>query len=369
MAKTKNNVQMPAGIRNKLMAAVAMLMISCVMLITSTYAWFTLSTAPEVTNIDTQVTGNGSLEIALMPTTGDLTAIKSGKGTSNSVTEPDTANRSWGNLVDLDDPAYGLESITLMPTKFAGDDALAKDNILNTAKYGTDGRIIEVKGTTVTKSYVENDFTGSDYGVRAIGEENAGASLNDFASYGYVIDLAMRTNSSNTDGSDVNLLLQTEGIQRIYNGSDGKTASTDDNTKGEGTTFSLPSTNGVSLDLLKAIRFTFVENLGNGKEGVILTNLGTAKLNIPEDATTVSTNKYSLCIINETSVDGNYNLTTLKKNEAKQISVVVWIDGSEVDSADFATEGTTLEGSLNLQFSTDAVLYPAQNTKLKNTAD
>ena len=52
-------------VRKKLTAAILMLLISCIMTVTSTYAWFTLSTAPEVTGIQTTIGGNGNLEIAL----------------------------------------------------------------------------------------------------------------------------------------------------------------------------------------------------------------------------------------------------------------------------------------------------------------
>ena len=42
MEKSKK-FRMPAGIRNKLTAAVAMLLVSSIMMVSSTYAWFTLS--------------------------------------------------------------------------------------------------------------------------------------------------------------------------------------------------------------------------------------------------------------------------------------------------------------------------------------
>ena len=364
MAKTKNNVQMPSDIRNRLMAAVAMLMIACIMLVTTTYAWFTLSTAPEVTNIDTQVAGNGSLEIALMPADGDMTKIVAGKGTSSSVQAVNLANRTWGNLVSLTSTEYGLANINLMPAKIATGDSLTKTNILNTAEYGRDGRITTVSGVTSLASYVVDSgtFTGSDYGVRAIGEANTGVNLDTFATFGYVIDLALRTNTTTEDGGDINLLLQSTGIQRIYNGSDNKSASTDTATQGSGTTFTVTGT--PNADLLKAIRFTFIENMGNNDDTAAINVLGEAKL-----SDTATNGAYSLVITDGVTIDGNYKLTTLKENEAKQISVVVWLDGSQIDSADLAIEGTSLDGVLNLQFSTDTALYPASNTTLKNTVE
>ena len=62
-------------IKTKLMAAICMLLVSSIMMVSTTYAWFTLSTAPEVTGINTAVGANGNLEIALMPKTGGVAAI------------------------------------------------------------------------------------------------------------------------------------------------------------------------------------------------------------------------------------------------------------------------------------------------------
>ena len=42
-------------IKSKLMAAICMLLVSSIMMVSTTYAWFTLSTAPEVTGIQTAV--------------------------------------------------------------------------------------------------------------------------------------------------------------------------------------------------------------------------------------------------------------------------------------------------------------------------
>ena len=52
------------SIRKKLLAAIAMLLVAVIMTVSSTYAWFTLSTAPEVKGITTTVGANGNLEIA-----------------------------------------------------------------------------------------------------------------------------------------------------------------------------------------------------------------------------------------------------------------------------------------------------------------
>ena len=183
MEKSKK-FRMPSGIRNKLMAAVAMLLVSSIMMVTSTYAWFTLSTAPEVTGITTSVGANGNLEIALLNTDtfGDLSQIKSAVGNSSAATGDVTlSNVTWGNLVDLSAAAYGLNSVSLMPaalngTKDAETQALTKVNATNpllTAVYGADGRVSTVDGSTVSAVAGANGAFayGADqtYGVRAIG--------------------------------------------------------------------------------------------------------------------------------------------------------------------------------------------------------
>ena len=105
------------SVRTKLAAAVAMLLVSTIMLTTTTYAWFVLSTAPEVKGMSTTVGSNGSLEIALLnnATGANVNTISSGVGDSSVVAGVTEANLTWGNLVALNDAAYGLSGVTLYP--------------------------------------------------------------------------------------------------------------------------------------------------------------------------------------------------------------------------------------------------------------
>lgn len=122
--------------REKL-AMVAMLFImSAVMLTSATFAWVVLSTSPEVTSISTTVTGNGNLEIALVPEDGSVPG-KSEVGDSNL--EIFERNITWGNLVNLSDPVYGLDNLTLRPAQLNASALLS--NPLFGAEYGSDGRI------------------------------------------------------------------------------------------------------------------------------------------------------------------------------------------------------------------------------------
>ena len=107
-------------IKSKLMAAICMLLVSSIMMVSSTYAWFTLSTAPEVTGISTAVGANGNLEMALQPLDGDSSKIVSGTGDSMAVKPVKDANTTWGNLVNLavtGSDGYGLENISLYPAE------------------------------------------------------------------------------------------------------------------------------------------------------------------------------------------------------------------------------------------------------------
>lgn len=176
MANSNKKVQMPSNIRNKMMAATAMLLVSCIMVVSSTYAWFTLSTAPEVTGISTSVGANGNLEMALLNTEtfGDMSKIKSGVGDSMAAQETTKANLTWGNLVDLQDASYGLSDIKLMPASvnINEDGNLASVlSLLKTPIYGKDGRVNVVEANTVSgvKGTSGWDAGNNTYGVRAVG--------------------------------------------------------------------------------------------------------------------------------------------------------------------------------------------------------
>lgn len=172
-------------IKSKLMAAIAMLLVSSIMMVSTTYAWFTLSTAPEVTGISTAVGANGNLEMALLnPELQDETtkALISNwgdtitSGTSDSMdaagTTKEQANITWGNLVDVsNDTAYGLNNISLYPAALtATADGKIAERPLSRPVYGADGRMAELKADTLTASYVSGKFSNEDaFGVRAVG--------------------------------------------------------------------------------------------------------------------------------------------------------------------------------------------------------
>ena len=417
--RKKQKVLMPAGIRSKLMAAASMLMVGVIMMVSSTYAWFTLSTAPEVKNISTTVAGNGSLEIALMPTDGLLTSITAGAvGSTATVVQKNT---KWGNQIILSDDTaagdyYGLNSISLNPASLNYTEAtedteatFAADKPLTIATYGFDGRIaglsadnIGIKGWNTTSTKFDGGTDGG-YGVRAIGELKDNKEVS--STYGYVVDLALRVNTDN-GGTAGNLLLQTAAKNRIYDGSTNK------ETMGGGSTmsFSVPATAnlkaGALKDLLRAIRITFVQDYGLSGADITPVVLGTARLDVtavkdytnnknvtdiadaddPGTWTVTTEGTAPIYLYKKTTTttggEGNQTTTTtwdkdergvlltgMKKNNAYQISAIVWLDGTAVKNANVsAATAQSLTGTLNLQFSTDITLNPAVNTPLQKGA-
>lgn len=163
-------------LKSKLIAAIAMLLVGAFMVVSSSYAWFTLSTAPEVTGIYTSVGANGNLEMALVPS-GGINSITSPVGSTG-------VNETWGNLVDLgkttnNQNEYGLNLISLLPARLdvvdAADDSGYKYAFsgLKSITYGADGRPSDWKDAVAGRYSKDNGafevVSGETYGVTAYG--------------------------------------------------------------------------------------------------------------------------------------------------------------------------------------------------------
>ena len=173
MNKTKKSF---GNMKKKLMGAVCMLLVASIMMISATYAWFTLSTAPEITGITTSVGANGNLEMALLSGNVNATTTQEGGvGSSMAIATDMAANLTWGNLVDLSDDSYGLQSISLKPARFNNAGNWATGNLLSIPVYGADGRVKALTNNTQAsgKYNAENNtwenVNPMPVGVRAIG--------------------------------------------------------------------------------------------------------------------------------------------------------------------------------------------------------
>ena len=146
------------AVKKKFMAATSMLLIACIMLISASYAWFTLSTAPEVKGITTTVGANGNLEIALATDAtwaNNGSTIVSNVGDSSEKTGDVTAsNITWGNIVDLGNAAYGLSDVSLLPSALnVTGTTVSEGSPLLIPSYGADGRVASLEELTQAAKY------------------------------------------------------------------------------------------------------------------------------------------------------------------------------------------------------------------------
>lgn len=166
-------------LRKKIKVTLMLVLVCLVLTVAATYAWLVLSSRPEVHNIETNIGANGSLEIALLTeqTFADPLLIRTAIGDSAVVQDALEFNKTWGNVIELNDQRYGLDKITLLPARLnvldSGEQYSVAKNLLKTAKFGLDGRITILSEETVSAVANGDEFTyyvdRQQYGVRAIG--------------------------------------------------------------------------------------------------------------------------------------------------------------------------------------------------------
>ena len=163
------------GLKERVAAVALLLVISITMVTTTTFAWVVLSRSPEVTGVTTNIASNGNLEIALVGPKGDV-PFESRVGDSFAAEGQSiaAANLTWGNMINLNDPAYGLENLVLRPAQLNTTALLTSP--LYGAQYGPDGRITQLTSDFAYASWTapnddlpDGGFVVSDqFGVRAI---------------------------------------------------------------------------------------------------------------------------------------------------------------------------------------------------------
>ena len=136
-------------IRERIIASLILFAFSVTMVTMSAFAWTTLSISPEVSGVKTTIAANGNLEIALAnaiemtkdadgkdiparDADGNVIPIAPGDsmiGDSNLTLV--SRNQTWGNLINLSDPSYGLDNIILRPATL--NDGLLKSKPLKRA--------------------------------------------------------------------------------------------------------------------------------------------------------------------------------------------------------------------------------------------
>ena len=377
------------AIVKKLYATICIVLVTSILVATTSYAWLTLSLSTEVSNVTTTIGANGNLEIALGKNIG-----KSAVGDSFNKNDVTIANRTWGNLIDLTDESYGLQTITLRPAILnSAGGAINMLHPLAYPTYGTDGRVQYI--------YADNMFAGTyngsqfvtsanDYGVHGIGTTqnhvpgvevafdplsqrqeslyNAQDNLGTYTEntehipdnqvladvYGYSIDLSFRTNADNSK-----LLLQTEAVDRIHN--DGETYT--DTSMGAGSYMEFEILDpSYTFEMAKEYMSYLRVVLTDTNTGYIY---GYAALDMTAAEETGVAVKAPLRIYDMDTgliIEGDtaQYICHLDKNLEKNLTVYVYLDGAKAtQDLVSATRSQTLSGVMNIQFCSSADLKPA----------
>lgn len=163
------------GLKERVAAVALLLAMSVVMMTSATFAWLTISRAPELSGVTTNLAANGNLEIALASGDGETPPGDSKVGDSSATDGQSisAANLTWGNMINLSDPSYGLDNLALRPAQLNTAALLTKP--LYGAVYDSDGRI---KNLTTNYGYTAwipaegnkpaHFGVSDDVGVRAI---------------------------------------------------------------------------------------------------------------------------------------------------------------------------------------------------------
>ena len=164
------------NMKEKVAAALIMLVLALSVAVTATYAWITISRSPEVSSIATTMAANGNLEIALSNEKGSLPEefdIDEGKTLTLDI---NGTNLQWGNLINLSDSSYyGIDKLALRPAKL--NTGALRTNPLQGASYGTDGRVTMLNSQYTFVKWDGKQFVANkDYGVRAIASYTTAAS-------------------------------------------------------------------------------------------------------------------------------------------------------------------------------------------------
>lgn len=199
--------------KERVIAAASLLAVALTTMVSATYAWLVLSQNPEVRGLQTTIAANGNLEIALA--TGDVITIPANSKVGDGNLELVEKNITWGNLVNLGDPAYGLENIVLRPASLNTNALL--ESPLYAASYGDDGRV-EVLDSDFAYAYWDQDTFTADpekfrYGVRAISSVTYGQAPGQNLALAEAVQTAK--NAMNAVSADLQLLATHDALQDL----------------------------------------------------------------------------------------------------------------------------------------------------------
>ncbi len=335
--------------KSKLMAASVMLVLSIVMMSTASYAWFTISTAPEIKGMTTQVVVNENLEIALA--TGKTDATSTSKVPGATALNDTGKYTTWGNLVNLGDTGdattyakYNTLDKTLRPAALNKilQDGNPTDPVTGKTfgypTYGVDGRPNEnLSALNETTTVGMGNLTG---GIKL-------SDSNTYA-YGYYVDYWIRTNENGT----ISLSVADE------RSSSGET--------GLGSYLDVTETSGIAADALAANLQVGFRLLGSSaatpKEGSVSGEYEYSDVEVKSEilSTTTTNNVTQFAKVPVQSDNTKYTLSgdlfEATANTAYLVRIYVWLEGENVTNAAASVDAANLiDATINLQFKNTAV--------------
>lgn len=329
-------------LKKKLTAAGAMLVVSAVMLSGVSYAWYTLSTNPEVKGMKTTVVANQNLEIALEKTASEnSTAVDTRSVYDGKAQGSKTDNYyTWGNLVDLSkafETLYGNDTthpLQIRPVKYleTADAAVTGSKIgdLEFPKYSVDGRVDSL-GLLQAKA-ISNDNTSAPTGGVYGWTEN---TTNPTDYYAYQVNYWLKSNV----GGEIVL---SEETKRANDGT------TTGDTKvngivGGGSNLKVKTTDEDLANVkayLKNLKIRFV----NDDNKYVDAEIGT-------DTVAKVTDGYATFKLTTKKTEENKitPVTTLQPNTARLIKMYVYLNGETVSNKDALLKDID-EIQMNIQF-------------------
>ena len=154
--------------KEKVLAVLILLAMSASMLVTVSFAWVALSTNPAVTGVNTSIASNGNLEIALASGTMSNPNSVPASAVGDSILSLLERNITWGNLINLSDPAYGLDSLVLRPALLNESNLAVKP--LRGPIYDASGRVVDMNTNFgyAKKNEYGMFVSSNELGIRAI---------------------------------------------------------------------------------------------------------------------------------------------------------------------------------------------------------
>ena len=352
------------NLKLKLMSAIAMLMVATIGLASVSFAWFTISTNPEVSQMKMNVAANENLEIALDNGYTQETDVDTASNNDDAGgVQGSTAGNpyTWGNLINLD---YGFNTASLSPsTKTVAESLYLKpvkyDETagLNYPNYADDGRITELTALTEknVKAYasLDDDLAG---GLKVYSE--GALSTTNMNLDAFSVTYWLRSNM------DANVSLSATGVKRANSSEDTADGAADDYANlyedvnqviGSGSFIELPES---AEDLVKdgklVIQFDVVDAEGN-------------KNTYYAQTSTATNGKYALKLTTKSGTTYTDATIALTANEAKKVTMYVYINGETITNADAFLDDITDIG-LNIQF-TDTKLDADNNININDAMD